>query len=171
MGTGLTRTYDGAVNSQSIGGGVRAGGHHAVGILREFRTFVLRGNVVELAIAVVIGVAFTAVVTALVRDVITPLIAAIGGKPNFADLTLTLNHSRILYGDFLNSLISFLIVASVVYFLIAMPMNRLIALTQRSQRAAAPTTRECPECLSRVPLAARRCAFCTEPLVSAERTD
>lgn len=146
--------------SRRIGAGLRAGG----GILGEFKTFLLRGNVADLAVGVVIGIAFSAVVMALVKDLITPLIAAIGAKPNFGDLFVTLNNSQIRYGDFLNALLSFVIIAAVVYFLVVLPVNRLVALSQRGRLPAAPPTRECPECLSRIPLRARRCAFCTSPV-------
>jgi large conductance mechanosensitive channel len=147
--------------TERLGSGLRAGG----GILREFRTFLLRGNVVDLAIGVVIGVAFSGVVQALVKDLITPLIAAIGAKPDFGTLSFTLNRSVFRYGDFFNVLLSFIIIAAVVFFLVVLPMNRLVGLTQRGRQPAAPTTRECPECLSRIPLKARRCAFCTAEVV------
>ena len=122
--------------------------------MKGFREFVTRGNLLELAIAVVIGTAFTAVVTALVADLITPLIAAIGGKPNFSQLKFTVNHSTFLYGSFINALLSFLIIAAVVYFLIVAPMAKIMA---RLQRVAEVTTRDCPECLSSIPIAATRC--------------
>lgn len=131
--------------------------------MRGFREF-LRGNVVDLAVAVVMGVAFGAVVTALVKDLITPLIAAIGGKPDFSALTFTIHGSQFLYGDFINAVVSFLIIAAVVYYLVVLPMNRLMALRQ-SEPPRDPTTRPCPECLSEIPLQARRCAFCTAILV------
>ena len=134
-------------------------------MLKGFRQFIFRGNVVDLAVAVVIGAAFGAVVTALVKDLLTPLIAAVVGKPDFSGLKLTLNHSEILYGDFLNVLISFLLVASAIYFLVIVPMN---AVTQRLRRGEAPpdpTTRACPECLSEIPIGARRCAHCTSEVV------
>ena len=124
-----------------------------------FRQFLLRGSVVDLAVAVVIGTAFTAVVTAFVKDFLTPLIAAIGGQPDFSELTFTINNSQFLYGDFINAIISFLIVAAVVYFLVVVPMNRLTAMGSRPG-AIVPTTRKCPECLSVIPLEARRCAYC-----------
>lgn len=143
--------------SNRIGGGARQVG----GVLGEFRTFLLRGSVVDLAVGVVIGVAFGAVVTALVKDLITPLIAAIGAKPNFGSLFFTLNRSRFLYGDLVNAVISFLIIAAVVFFLVVLPVNRLVARSERDRPAAA--TRRCTECLSEIPLAARRCAFCTAP--------
>jgi large conductance mechanosensitive channel len=134
--------------------------------MRGFRDFILRGNVVDLAIAVVIGVAFGAVVTAFVKDLITPLIAAIGGKPDFSGLSFTINNSKFLYGDFINALLSFLIIAAVIYYLIVLPMNRLLALRRR-QPPADPTTRRCPECLSEIPIEARRCAFCTTTFAPA----
>jgi large conductance mechanosensitive channel len=129
-------------------------------LIREFRQFLLRGNVVDLAIAVVIGVAFGAVVTALVRDIITPLIAAIFGKPDFSALHFTIHKSHFLYGDFLNFIITFVIVAAVIFFLVVVPINALIARS-RKQPPADPTTRKCPECLSEIPIDARRCAHCT----------
>lgn len=128
-----------------------------------FRNFILRGNVVDLAIAVVIGAAFGAVVTALVADFITPLIAAIGGKPNFAALTFTINHSKFLYGAFLNALISFLVIAAVVYYFVVVPYTRLMSL-RKTETPVAPVTKDCPFCLSSVPDAATRCAFCTSEL-------
>jgi large conductance mechanosensitive channel len=136
--------------------------------MKGFRDFILRGNVVDLAVAVVIGAAFTAVVNAFVTSLLTPLIAAIGGQPDFAALAFTLNGSRFAYGDFINAVVSFLIVAAVVYFLVVLPVNRLMAL-RKSTEPEGPRTRECPECLSKVPRAARRCAFCTTELTAAER--
>ena len=126
--------------------------------MKGFREFITRGNLVELAVAVVIGTAFTAVVTAVVTDLITPLIAAIGGQPNFASLKFTVHHSTFLYGSFINALLSFLIVAAVVYFLIVAPMVRI---TARFTKQVAVTTRDCPECLSTIPIAATRCMYCT----------
>ncbi len=126
--------------------------------MKGFRDFITRGNMIELAIAVVIGTAFTAVVTAVVADLITPLIAAIGGKPNFSGLYFTINHSKFLYGSFFNALITFLIVAAVVYFLIVAPM---VKVTARFARKVEATTRDCPECLSSIPIAATRCMYCT----------
>jgi large conductance mechanosensitive channel len=138
------------------------------GILKEFRAFILRGNLVDLAIAIVIGTAFTAVVNALVRDLITPLIAAIFGEPNFDALAFTINGSRFAYGDFLNALLTFLIVAAVVFFLVVRPVNVFMARMRTEPDVDTPT-RGCPECLSQIPVAARRCAFCTSevPPVSA----
>ncbi len=123
-----------------------------------FRKFLFRGNLIDLAVAVVIGVAFNAVVQAAVKDLITPLIAAIGGKHDFSKLTFTVHGSTFFYGEFINALISFVIIAAVVYYLIVTPSDRVTALTQRHKAA---TERECPECLSQIPVAARRCKFCT----------
>lgn len=126
--------------------------------MQGFKKFLMRGNLIELAVAVVIGAAFGAVVTSLVKDLITPLIAAIGGQPNFATLSFTVNKSKFAYGDFFNALISFAIIAAVVYFLVVSPFARLIAYMQRNKAA---TERPCPECLSEIPLAATRCMYCT----------
>jgi large conductance mechanosensitive channel len=130
--------------------------------MRGFKAFLLRGNVVDLAIAVVIGVAFTAVITAFVKDIITPLIAAIGGKPDFAGLYFTVNNSRFLYGEFINAAVAFLIIAAVVYFLVVVPYNMFVERS-RKEPPADPTTKKCAECLSEIPKDARRCAFCTSP--------
>jgi large conductance mechanosensitive channel len=132
-------------------------------MLKDFKKFILRGNMLDLAVAVVIGVAFTAVITALVRDLITPLIAAIGGNPDFSSLTFTIHHSTFRYGDFLNYLISFVIVATAVYFVVVLPVNALVERS-RQEPPEDPTTKRCPECLSEIPLEARRCAFCTTQL-------
>jgi len=129
-------------------------------MLKEFRAFILRGNLVDLAIAVVIGTAFTALVKALVEDLVTPLIAAVGGHPDFSDLTFKLNGSRFLYGEFINALIAFVIVAAVVFFLVLKPVNTLMARFQPAP-AVDVKTRACPECLSDIPIPATRCAFCT----------
>jgi large conductance mechanosensitive channel len=129
-------------------------------MLREFRSFILRGNLVDLAVAVVIGTAFTAVVAALVKDIVTPLIAAIGGEPNFGNLAFTINGSRFAYGDFLNAVLTFLIVAAVMFFLVIKPVNVLLARMSTEPDVESPT-RPCPECLSQIPRAASRCAFCT----------
>lgn len=130
-------------------------------MLQDFKKFILRGNVVDLAVAVVIGAAFTAIVTALVRDFVTPLLAAIGGKPDFSNLYFTLNKSHFMYGDFLNAVISFILVALVVFFLVVQPINKLIAYSQRGKESQDPTEKQCPECLSNIPIGAKRCAFCT----------
>jgi large conductance mechanosensitive channel len=129
-------------------------------MLKEFRQFILRGNLVDLAVAVVIGAAFTAVVNALVKDLVTPLIAAVGGKHDFSSLAFTINDSRFGYGDFINALITFVIVAAVMFFVVIKPVNALLARL-KSEPAVDEETRSCPECLSDIPVAARRCAFCT----------
>jgi len=129
-------------------------------LAKEFKQFLMRGNVVDLAIAVVIGMAFGAVISALIADLITPLIAAIGGQPDFSGLTFMVHNSVFRYGHFINALIAFVIIAAVVFFFIVKPMNALIARS-RKEPPADPTTRKCPECLSEIPLDARRCAHCT----------
>jgi large conductance mechanosensitive channel len=128
-----------------------------------FRKFLMRGNLVDLAVAVVIGTAFTAVVTALVKDLFTPLIAAAGGKPNFSNLSFSVNHSRFAYGDFINAAVAFVIIAAVVYFLVVLPVAKITGMVTPKKEA---TERECPECLSQVPIAARRCRYCTAVLTS-----
>ncbi len=130
--------------------------------MKGFRNFILRGNVVDLAVAVVIGAAFGNIVSALVKDLITPLIAAIGGQPDFSAITFTINNSKFLIGDFINSLVSFLIIAAVVYFLVVLPLERLLARFKPQEVAAPETTRDCPFCLSKIPKAATRCAHCTQ---------
>jgi large conductance mechanosensitive channel len=135
--------------------------------VKGFRDFISRGNLVELAVAVVIGTAFTAIVTAIVKDLITPLIAAIGGEPDFSGLKFKLHGSTFFYGDFFNALVSFLIIAAVVYFLIVAPMAKI---TARFKREVAVTTRDCPECLSTIPLAASRCMYCTSPVAPLSRS-
>jgi large conductance mechanosensitive channel len=136
-------------------------------MLKEFRQFVMRGNVVDLAVAVVIGAAFGAVVTALVADLITPLVAAIFGKPSFASLSFEINNSRFLYGAFLNAVLAFLVVAAAIFFLVVKPLNVLAARRAARERDAPATTRECPECLSEIPIAAHRCAYCTSAVPAA----
>lgn len=133
-------------------------------MLKDFKKFILRGNVVDLAVAVVIGAAFTAIVTALVKDLITPLIAAIVGEHDFSKLYFTLNGSKFMYGDFINAVISFLLVASVVFFLVVQPVNKLVAYGNRNKQSDGPTTKKCPECLSEVPIKASRCAHCTSKI-------
>jgi len=133
-------------------------------MLKGFKEFVLRGNVLDLAIAVVIGAAFSNVVTAMVKDLITPLIGAVVGKPDFSAWVVTINGSPFLVGDFLNAVIAFLLMAAAVYFFVVAPMNAWMARRKRGEAPIDPTTRKCPECLSEVPIAARRCAFCTSTL-------
>jgi large conductance mechanosensitive channel len=132
-------------------------------MLRGFKAFLLRGNVVDLAVAVVIGAAFTAVVTAFVKDLITPLIAALFGKPDFSSIYFTINNSKFLFGDFINAIIAFVIVAAVIYYFVVLPINALIERSHRREKPADPTTKKCPECLSEIPIDAKRCAFCTQP--------
>lgn len=133
-------------------------------MLKGFKGFLLRGNVVDLAVAVIIGGAFGAVVTALVKDLLTPLIAAIVGQPDFSAIQFTVNGSKFLVGDFINAGVAFVLVAAAVYFFVVAPMNMIMERRKRGEVPADPTTKKCPECLSEVPIAARRCAFCTQAL-------
>jgi large conductance mechanosensitive channel len=133
--------------------------------MKDFKEFLLRGNLVDMAVGIVIGLAFGAVITALVTDLITPLIAAIGGKPNFASLTFTINNSHFFYGSFINALLTFLIIAAVVFFLVVKPVNALMA-RRRTEPAVDEEVRPCPECRSEIPVSARRCAFCTTQLAA-----
>jgi large conductance mechanosensitive channel len=133
-------------------------------MLKGFREFILRGNVLDLAVAVVIGAAFGAVVTALVKDLVTPLIAAIVGKPDFSAIKFTIHASEFGIGDFINSVVSFLLIAIAVYFFVVLPVNALMARIHRGEAPPDPTTKNCPECLSEVPIGARRCKFCTSAL-------
>ena len=133
-----------------------------------FQKFLLRGNVVDLAVGVVIGAAFGAVVTALVKGIVTPLIGLILGTPDLSSLNVEIGGQRFLVGDFLNAVIGFVLVALIVYFLVVVPVNRLLDRFKPAPTAPAPT-RECPECLSKIPAAARRCAFCTAELVMPSR--
>ena len=125
-----------------------------------FKQFLLRGNVVDLAVGVVVGAAFGGVVTAFTKDLLTPLIAAVAGKPNFAAIQFTINNSRFLLGDFVNAVVSFLIVAVAVYYFVVLPVNALVSRA-RKEPPADPTTKKCPECLSEIAIGAKRCAFCT----------
>jgi large conductance mechanosensitive channel len=135
-------------------------------MLKGFRQFVLRGNVIDLAVAVVIGGAFGAVVTSFVKDLLTPLVAAVVGKPDFSAIAFTVNGSRFLVGDFLNAALSFVLISAAVYFFVVAPVNAIIARARRGEAPPDPTTKKCPECLSEVPIAARRCAFCTSALTA-----
>jgi large conductance mechanosensitive channel len=132
--------------------------------MKGFRQFILRGNVLDLAVAVVMGGAFGAVVTALVKDLLTPLIAAVIGKPDFSGITFTVNNSKFPIGDFINALISFLLIGAAVYFFVVLPVNKLMERIKRGEAPPDPTTKACPECLSEVPIAARKCKFCTSLL-------
>jgi large conductance mechanosensitive channel len=133
-------------------------------MLKGFKQFLLRGNVIDLAVAVVIGGAFGTVVTAFVKDLLTPLIAAIVQAPDFSSVSFTINGSTFAIGDFLNALIAFLLVALAVYFFVIVPVNALVARMNRGDKPPDPTTKQCPECLSDVPIAAKRCRFCTTAL-------
>jgi large conductance mechanosensitive channel len=133
-------------------------------MLKGLRQFLLRGNVLDLAVAVVIGGAFGAVVNAMVKDLLTPLIAAIGGKPDFSAIQFEMNGSKFLIGDFVNAIVSFILIGTAVYVFVVSPMNALTARMNRGQAPPDPTTKQCPECLSDVPIAARRCAHCTSAL-------
>jgi large conductance mechanosensitive channel len=130
-------------------------------MIKGFRDFLLRGNVIDLAVAVIIGAAFTAIVTALVTDIITPLISAIVGKPDFSYLVATVNGGKVQYGLFLNAVISFVLMAGVVYFFLVVPINYLLA---KFKGPEAPTSKSCPECLSDIPVPAKRCKFCAQPV-------
>ena len=136
-------------------------------MLKEFRQFILRGNLVDLAVAVVVGTAFTALVNSMVKAIFTPLIAAIFGKPDFSNLTFTINGSRFLYGDFINALITFASVAAAIFFFVVKPVNALTA-RYRTEPPPDPTIKKCPECLSDIPAEARRCAFCTSEVAVSE---
>ena len=131
--------------------------------LQDFREFILRGNLVDLAVAFVLGVAFAAVISALVSDLITPLIAAIFGQPDFAGLTFTINKSHFLYGAFINAVLTFVIIAAVIFFLVVKPVNALMA-RYRTEPDVEQTTKDCPHCLSSIPIGASKCAFCTADL-------
>ena len=133
-------------------------------MFKEFKQFVLRGNVVDLAVGVVIGAAFGSVVTALVKDLLTPFIAAIAKVPDFSRLTFALNGSVFMYGDLINTIISFLLVASAIFFFVVKPINLLIEHSHK-EPPADPTTKKCPECLSEIPLEAKRCAHCAQVVV------
>ena len=134
-------------------------------MLTEFKQFILRGNVIDLAVAVVIGAAFGAIVTSLVENIITPLIGALGGQPDFSGLSFELNNSEIRYGAFLNALISFLIIAAVIFFAVVKPMNAILT-RMRTEPTPDPLTGKCPFCLSEVQVGATRCPFCTQEIAS-----
>ena len=134
-------------------------------MLSGFKQFILRGNVVDLAVGVVIGAAFGSVVTAFTKDLLTPLIAALVGQPDFSAISFTIRGTPFPVGDFINAAVSFLLVAGAVYFFVVTPINALIARTRKAPAPADPTTKKCPECLSEMPLAARRGGFCTQPVL------
>jgi large conductance mechanosensitive channel len=133
-------------------------------MLKGFRDFILRGNVMDLAVAVIIGAAFGKIVGSLVSDIINPLIGATVGKPNFGFLVIHLGNGVITIGNFVNAAIEFVIVAAVIYFVFVLPMNSLLARMKKPEAPAEPVTKPCPECLSEIPLAARRCAHCAQPV-------
>jgi large conductance mechanosensitive channel len=135
--------------------------------MKGFKQFLLRGNVLDLAVAVVIGAAFSAVVAALVKDLLTPFIGAIVGAPDFSALALTINGSKLLIGDFLNAVLAFVMMSAAVYFFVVLPVNALTARIHRGEAPPDPTSKKCPECLSEVPIAARRCSHCTSALADS----
>jgi large conductance mechanosensitive channel len=135
-------------------------------MLDGFKKFILRGNVVDMAVGVVIGAAFGGVVTALSKAFITPLIAAIVGKPDYSSLKLFVRGTEFPIGDFVNACISFLLIAATVYFFVVVPVNALIARMHRGEKAPDPTTKKCPECMSEIPIEAKRCSFCTQPVMA-----
>jgi large conductance mechanosensitive channel len=132
--------------------------------MKGFKQFLLRGNVVDLAVGVVIGAAFGNVVNSLVKGLLTPFIAAVVKQPDFSSLSFTIRGSKFLFGDFVNSVVSFIIIASAVYFAVVLPMNALMAKMQQGDKPAQPSTKKCPQCLSEIPIQARRCAHCAQPV-------
>jgi large conductance mechanosensitive channel len=133
-------------------------------MLKGFRDFILRGNVVDLAVAVILGAAFNKIVASLVSDVLNPLIGATVGKPNFASIIVHVGSGAVTIGNFFNAVIEFAIVAGVVYFAVVLPTNAMLARIKKREAPVAATTKPCPECLSEIPLAARRCAHCAQPV-------
>ena len=133
-------------------------------MLKDFKQFLLRGNVVDLAVGVVIGAAFGSVVTALVSDLLTPFISAIAKVPDFSGLVFTINGSKFMYGHFLNALISFILVSSTIFFCVVKPINILVSRSHK-EPPADPTEKKCPQCLSEIPISAKRCAYCTQIVV------
>jgi len=132
--------------------------------MKGFKQFLLRGNVVDLAVGVVIGAAFGTVVNSLVKGLLTPLIAAVVKQPDFSAISFTINGSKFLVGDFVNAIVSFIIIAAAVYYAVVLPINALMARAQRSETPIQPSTKKCPECLSEIPIEARRCGHCTQPV-------
>ena len=133
-------------------------------MLSGFKQFILRGNVIDMSVGVVIGAAFGAVVTAFTKDLLTPFIAAIVGKPDFSAMNFTINGTAFPFGDFINAIVSFLLVAAAVYFFVVTPINALVARMRKAPAPADPTTKKCPECLSEIPIDAKRCAHCAQPV-------
>jgi large conductance mechanosensitive channel len=132
--------------------------------MKGFRQFLLRGNVVDLAVGVVIGAAFGTVVNSMVKDLLTPFIAAVVRKPDFSAISFSIRGSKFLLGDFINAIVSFVIVAAAVYYMVVLPMNAIMERIQRGEKPAQPNTKTCPECLSEIPIAAKRCAHCAQPV-------
>ncbi|HKT89835.1 MAG TPA: large conductance mechanosensitive channel protein MscL [Candidatus Sulfotelmatobacter sp.] len=135
-------------------------------MLDGFKKFILRGNVVDMAVGVVVGAAFGSVVTSITKGVLTPLIGALVHLPNFSEIKFKLRGSEFLIGDVINAVIAFLLIAAAVYFFVVLPINWLIARMHKDEPAAAPTTKKCPECLSDIPMEAKRCAHCTQPVMA-----
>jgi large conductance mechanosensitive channel len=132
--------------------------------MKGFKQFLLRGNAVDLAVGVVIGAAFGNIVNTLVKGLLTPFIAAVVKQPDFSSISFTIHGSKFLVGDFANALVSFVIIAAAVYFAVVLPMNALMARLNREDKPAQPSTKKCPQCLSEIPIDARRCAHCTQPV-------
>jgi large conductance mechanosensitive channel len=133
-------------------------------MLSGFKQFILRGNVIDMAVGVVIGAAFGGVVTALTKDLLTPLIAALVGKPDFSSISFTVGSTVFPFGDFINTVVSFLLIAAAVYFFVVTPINALVSRMRKAPAPADPTTKKCPECLSEIPIDAKRCAHCAQPV-------
>lgn len=134
-------------------------------MLKEFKQFLLRGNVVDLAVGVVVGAAFGTIVNSLVTGLITPFIAAIAKTPDFSGMYFTINDSKFMYGQFINSLISFVLVASSIFFFVVKPMNKLMSLAKKDEKPAEPTTKKCAECISEIPIQAKRCSYCAQVVI------
>ena len=132
--------------------------------MKGFKQFLLRGNAVDLAVGVVIGAAFGSIVNSMVKGLLTPFIAAVARQPDFSSITFTIHGSKFLFGDFVNSVVSFVIIAAAVYFTVVLPMNTLMAKIQHDNKLTQPSNKKCPECLSEIPIDARRCAHCTQPV-------
>ncbi len=133
-----------------------------MGMVNDFKAFLLRGNIIDLAVAVVIGAAFTSIVNSFVTDLVTPLIGAFGGESDFSSLHFTINSSRFMYGSFINHVISFVIIAAMIFFFVITPVNALMARAKK-EPPVDPTLKKCAECISEIPIQAKRCAFCTSP--------
>jgi large conductance mechanosensitive channel len=133
-------------------------------MLSGFKQFILRGNVIDMAVGVVIGAAFGGVVTALTKDLLTPLIAALVGKPDFSSISFSVGSTAFPVGDFINAVVSFLLIAAAVYFFVVTPINALVTRMSKAPAPADPTTKKCPECMSEIPIDAKRCAHCTQPV-------